>query len=240
MQSVEKKQIIQNGIFGTAAGLVMGGPLGALFAATTAIGLGKLQEKEDEIKRQHYIDIRETNYQEIEKRIRSNTEYFKEQCDLEKIIECYLKIEREDKLVLRDVDGVKKYVLNPDFLFYETHVLKRTDCHITNNHKKNIIRGGIVIPNINPHVIVYISKKIRIENDNIQFEIEGEGMIYDVIRFAEKMKKDIDNPNFEWYNVGLTIPNSLYCGWIKYMYTTDKGNHFVICGRSSDICTKGI
>ncbi len=48
MSSREKKEIIQNGIFGTIAGFAAGGPVGAITVALAALVAGKMQETKDE------------------------------------------------------------------------------------------------------------------------------------------------------------------------------------------------
>lgn len=57
MASNEKKEILQNAPFAVIAGMLMGGPAGAIAAGATAVGLAAVQEKHDQEIRQRQWEM---------------------------------------------------------------------------------------------------------------------------------------------------------------------------------------
>ena len=214
MSSVEKKEIIQNGIFGTFAGLVMGGPIGAGLAAGTAIGLGILEETRDEELRQ----------KEWERKHADPIDTYNSR----KNVEAKVK-NRSDSL--KRIDNLIK--LNNDYEILHS-VEIHPDPYRINRERFNSHGHCILTPDKAPYVLISIFEAERFGRVWIQKECitkESKGELLDINEFEKSLSNDISNSNIIKYII-LHGSNYLYDTGVKYLYSIDNGRSFKLCYKS--------
>ena len=210
--SIEKREILQNTVFGTFAGLAMGGPLGAIIAGIAGLKIASIQEKIDQDKRNSISNIKINH--EIYKNTYVKKTDMNDRLDAIRFIKEIMIIKRP---LISNIDEYNYYTKHTD-----TSIIKILYDDIRNN----VIGKKIVTPIDKPYV------KIIVDG------LEGNGVVYSEIEFAKKLKDDIDNPNFERYCFYKSKYNTLHnCiinddsigRTIYYMYTIDYGKNYVVC-----------
>lgn len=257
MSSLEKKEAIQNTAFGTVAGLVMGGPVGAALAGGTGLLLSHLQEKEDEKKRKVYQELgkeRDSARQKaFEDRKKAEEEYKKNATRIinEDIPYEYLSPRTWIKKVMEIKKPLKcgvydrllcEYITSPEYDDYENHTHgERVRISYDYSKNKSIGFRDEISPEKNPYVQVMIfknGKDLCYYEKGIAPIIAGNGIVYGVDDFKKHLEIDMYNPSFEKYNFWkpkftyqnkCTVVDGTYNQTIvKYMYTVNDGKDFVI------------
>ena len=244
MSSVEKKQIIENAPFAVTAGLVMGGPAGAVMAGLATAGMAAMQESVDQKRRQAEWD-------------RNHPDPIKKQKELEALqkklndkYECCRRVQEMMHIDSPDIEkpclNSKRFRVDPDHYLDTYRKETREYEDIMNEHGKHFLEGGFkygvnrvefkdnVLLNDNtrstkhnnpehrPHVFVKIEFA-----DKTAIPI-GNGILYKIDDFERKLEKDLSNPNIYMYH----ISGRAYCGIhndkISFMYTLDGGKNYVI------------
>ena len=204
MSSVEKKQIVQNTIFGTVAGLVMGGPIGAIAVGVTGAALAHLEEQRDEELREKERKRRQTDPVALMEKQKARERESKERTD--KFREITKMIVSKQPTVL---DGRYKIEYDP--------------------YRNNSYCVPHIKPNVRPYGIVSIYERrlwFAYHDDPM---IVANATFYDINGFYDKLCADIDNPEIYMYSF---ITNNSFNnggsirGRVYYMYTIDGAKTF--------------
>ena len=187
MSSVEKKQIIQNGIFGTVAGLATGGPVGAIMVAGLTAGLAISQEKKDQELRD-----REQQRKLAEKIRRENN---KKRCE-KKAEEYKKKKEKEKQALLDDIERKSIYYRKIRELKTGKSVMLSKHGHIEPIDDKKI-RDSIKGEPIQLKVSLYDNSDGFMYPEQIRIAV---GYYCDPEDYFYKLLNDFDNDNLIIYN----------------------------------------
>ena len=244
MSSNAKKDIIQNGVFGVAAGLVMGGPAGAVAVAGATALLAHLQEKEDqELLRKQY-EREHPDPRIEEERLKKFEEQIERRNEVLKRIKPLMEIEKPKQIDIskilydktnpnRDIDLEIAQEINKELMDNYNKYQLWDRVNIEFDYSRNQIRSGKkaqLHPDHSPYAVVSIYKKNRLFSSGLI--LQGKGKIYSEQKFEKLLLKDYDNPNLEKYNLqGTRCCVGELNVWhpYEYMYTVDNGKNFVIC-----------
>lgn len=243
MSSIEKKEIIQNGVFGTVAGLVMGGPIGAISVALTAAGLSHLQEINDQKKRDVYqrdsitSAQREAIREEVALKYKIEKENTKDLKDL-------MIMERPQKLDYKifsnklfdhytaeeKLDYIQTYnkIIDDVYMEYDKCYVE-IDFDLLRNQQV-VGRKNRLDPDKRPYVIIKrYSNKNDLQNGENPISI-GKGKILKREIFREELLKDLHNPEIEKYQIFQEkVVGCINSGVFRYMYTIDNGENYSVC-----------
>lgn len=227
MSSVEKKQAIVNGVFGTAAGLLMGGPAGAAVAGLTAVGLIHSQEKHDEELRRREAERKASskydNEKEYEHRKARDAQMMKEYAQRQAMHNSTHPIYswaiddnwEEEKIKLLSSLMIYRparstYSTEEEFLSASVSYYMRKDprsVRLTYDYERNITTNGNdkVDFKERPYVNVIIFRNALSGKNGIYSASNiprtiGKGMLFERDDFLRRYKEDKDNPNIELFN----------------------------------------
>jgi hypothetical protein len=219
MSSKEKKEIIQNGIFGVAAGMVMGGPAGAITAGVTAVGLAYLEEKYDQNLRRREWERRHPDIIKEEKKKEEIIENIRRKGDIYPEIS---QMMRDNNSGIIFKIGKVNVDINPDF----------NRCVSYN--------GGCSIK-LNPDNNKYVKIKIYDNSDwvfdsSILPYINGSGIILNSSDFKLKLENEKNNPNLDKFIIDNGWGKEVRSGYgsvtllhrIRHMFTIDSGKTFYV------------
>jgi len=218
MASIEKKEIIQNGIFGIIAGMIMGGPAGAIAAGVTAGGLAHLEEKHDqELRRKEWerrhpdIVQRELEWEKHLEEIKLKENYYQDIISM-----------------MGDENIGTVFKVHPAYIDINADFLK---C-------KSLNRGYSIV--LDPDNNKYVKIKIYDNSDwvfhsNIRPYINGTGIILNQSDFKKELEKVKDNPNLDKFIIGREdkkIRSGFgaveFWHYINYLFTIDAGKTFYV------------
>ena len=213
MSSIEKKEIIQNGIFGTAAGLVMGGPIGGAMAAGAAIGIGVIQEKRDEELRQKEWERNHANPADIYTSIKNTEAKLKDRKSTLNRIDIIIKSSNYQTIHCTEIYPDPNRISREKF----------------NSHGHCILN-----PEKAPYVLVSMFDaekfgRVWIKRDCIVNKVKGK--LLDINDFEETLLNDKDNPRIKKFIIDYGR-NYLHNTGVKYAYSIDDCSSFIMCYKS--------
>ena len=241
MSSIEKKEIVQNGIFGVVAGLAMAGPAGALTVGLAAAGMAHIQEQKDEEQRQRNWELFHPDPVEKELERQRIKEYFQKERLINKDLRTLMVMERPGKITdsifyddtYKELSGTEKYNLMKslnkridDYYQKYDRCYAKIDFDFIRNSKR-----GKLDPNNNPYVNVTRFNSRSDYKYGTNPSCVGRGKIYKSEEFKRMLLDDYYNPNIEKYSIlsstvtGCINDNHLFF----YMYTIDGGETYVLC-----------
>ena len=205
MSSKEKREILQNTPFSIVAGLVMGGPGGAIATGMLSLGLAALEEKRDNELRQKEKEIfQRPSQEEIEIRQKLIVDKINQMQDASACI-------RE---IVNEISAVK--------LQHRVHL--EHDILANGNYQR-----GMACPDgIHNHVKVLIYNETFGWMNGNDPVIKANGIIMTSVDFCSSILNDINNLNFKLFDCCRQKFHSTNIYYLRYMYTIDEGNTFNI------------
>ena len=220
MASVEKKQILENAPGYVVAGLMMGGPAGAIVAAGATAFAATIQEQADQELRQKEWERTHPDPVKVYEKRKELEAQARKTNDAWQAIRSLMQLDEE-------TGEREKYTLYNQLKIH---------CDPYRNDRRNFNSRGTcyLAPDRNKYVLVSICEKDRyrmaIQNYNYILK-DKNGVLLSVIDFKNKLLKDFNNHNIERYVVRGSyndLPNECRAR-IQYMYTIDGGNNFNVC-----------
>lgn len=243
MSSRDKQEIVQNGIFGTLAGLAAGGIPGMITAGIASVAVATSQEKKDQELRD-----KEAERKRLEKEHRDNI--LNELQDIPYAVTFSMEdYKRSTFIPTYDTPnhGFGYSYEDISYLNNEFYNSKRlSKFHIQCDYNKNNIRVDhaiTVLPQINPYVEIFITDYFS--------DIKGNGIVLDTNDFIKQYNIDKHNPNMRKYKINHKFYQGIgkYLGYtskefgkkpkvarripyeghtFSYMYSVDNGKSFVV------------
>lgn len=248
MSSVEKQEIVQNGIFGTVLGFLSAGSVGALLAAGTALWMAAVQEDIDEQKRKRVEEI--THPDPIKKQLELEEAKRKRQ-EVNKIYERIEKIIPATRIEVVNRYARKYYERDPEKaelvypgigeqmkkqLYYDQlNLMYRVDIRYSTLNFKMAAGKGRLMPESDPYVTVTIYNSREDKRNEINPISTACGIVVEPYIFERMLNNDLSNKNIKTYNLGLTNCLDTFNGstalihTYRYMYTVDDGFSYVVC-----------